>query len=143
MRSSATTSLDVATLLAPVLTAKRYRTQVISQRAERRDRQEQECTNDYDRAKEQTTEGCCVVTQSSQAEWSALLHPEKRRHRDGCYDRKVASEHDYEAACYVPRYRFCCWIRVAVETVAGTETVESGAVIRRRRRELIDNLRQS
>ena len=61
-----------------------------------------------------------------------LLHAEKRRHRDRRNDRKKTSEHDDKAAADVPRNRFRRRTWIVVQAIAHTQTVESGAVIRRR-----------
>src|SRR5258705_13505646 len=95
------------------LSAKWDWTQVICQRAERGDRQEQERTNDHDGAEEQTAKRHGIVAQGTETEWRALLHAQERRHRNRRDDRQIAAEQDDQAAGDIPRDSLRRGIRIA------------------------------
>src|SRR5712692_10294365 len=101
----------------PFLSAEWDRPQMLRQRAERGDRQEQERSHDHDCAEEQTAKCEGIVAQCSQAEGRTLLHPEKSRHRDRRYDWEITAEHNDEAAGDVPRNRLGGWTWVVVQSV--------------------------
>src|SRR5208282_3822638 len=110
------------------LTAEWDRPQVVSHWSERGDRQEQQRTDDYDRAEQKTSEGKGVVAQSAQSEWRTLLHTKKAGHRNRGDNRQKSPKHDHKASGDIPWDRFRRRTRVIVESIGGSQAVESGAV---------------
>src|SRR5262249_11384216 len=121
--------------------AERDRAEVLGERAERRDRQEQEGADDHDRPDEETRERAGVVAQGAEAEWRGLLRAEARRHRDGRDDGNESGYGDEEPGGDVEGDGGRRGRRIGGEPEGYAEPVEGRAVVRRRRGELVQDLR--
>src|SRR5271163_2570990 len=81
------------------LSTERNGAPLLSDGAERGNRQKKQCADDCDRPQQQTAECEGVVTQGSQAEWGALLSTERPGHRNRRDDRQITAKQDDQAAC--------------------------------------------
>src|SRR5262245_33061343 len=114
--------------------AERNRAEVLGERSEGSDRQEQQRPDDHDRPEHEETEGGGVVAHGAEGERTALLAAQTRRHRDRRNDRNVTTEEHHEARRDVPRPARRGGGGVVVEAPGVPEALEARAVVRRGRR---------
>src|SRR5262249_43131763 len=128
--SRGTATLDW--LIVVVLSAaERDRAEVLGERAERRDRQEQESADDHDRPDEEPRERAGVVTQRAETEGRGLLRAEARGHRDGRDDGNESADDDHEPGGDVEGDGGRRRRRIGGEPEGYAEPVEGRAVVRR------------
>src|SRR5580704_16552964 len=128
MLSPANPKLPELALVATQLSAEGDRPQVLGQRSERGNWQEQQRADDNDRPEEEATEGKGVVATGPQSKGCLLFHTEECRHRDRRYDRQVPPEQNHQTAADVPWNGFRRRIGVVIQAIAHTQAVKRGPV---------------
>ena len=103
---------------------------MLSQRTQRGHWQEQKSADDHDGAQQEKPERWRVVAQGTERERRRCLSPQAGRHRDRRDDRQEAADDDDNRGCNIPLRSRGRRIRIVIEAIGRSETVESRSIVR-------------